>query len=94
MKQQQLRVGQMVKSQQGRDQGRHFIIIDVLDDQYALLVDGNLRRLDKPKKKKIKHFKATNQISEEIKNRIESDGKLNNALVRKEIEKLTGNEKE
>lgn len=94
VKQQQLRVGQLVESKQGRDQGRHFIVIDILDDQYALLVDGSLRRLDKPKKKKLKHFKVSNQISEEIKNRIESDSKLNNAFIRKEIERLTGDETE
>lgn len=92
MKQQQLKVGQVVKSQQGRDQGKHFIVVDILDDQYALLVDGSLRRLDKPKKKKLKHFKVSNQISEEIKKRIESDSKLNNAFIRREIERLTGDE--
>ena len=94
MKQQQLRIGQIVQSLQGRDQGRFFIVIDVLDDQYALLVDGSLRRLDKPKKKKIKHFKVSNQISEDIKNRVETAKKLSNALIRKEIARLTGNEAE
>ena len=94
MKQQQLRVGQIVESLRGRDRGRQFIVIDILDDQYALLVDGSLRRLDKPKKKKLKHFKVSNRISEEIKNRIESDSKLSNALIRIEIERLTGDETE
>ncbi|SFI35141.1 hypothetical protein SAMN05192551_11326 [Tindallia magadiensis] len=94
MKQQQVRVGQVVQSKKGRDHGRYFVIIDVLDLDYVLLVDGKLRRLDKPKKKKVKHFRVSNHISEEIKCRVESDSKLSNALVRKEIEKLIGNETE
>jgi len=92
VKQEPLQIGQVVRSIQGRDKGRHLIIIDVLDDEYALLVDGSLRRLDKPKKKKRIHFVSVGLVSEEIRQRVTSEKKMNNALIRVELERLTDNE--
>lgn len=92
MKQEPIQVGHVVQSIQGRDKGRLMVVIDIIDDEYALLVDGSLRRLDKPKKKKVKHFVSTGLISEEIRQRVLSDKKMNNALIRVELERLTDNE--
>ncbi|MEN1762141.1 MULTISPECIES: KOW domain-containing RNA-binding protein [Anoxynatronum] len=92
MKQEPLQIGQVVRSIQGRDKGRYLVVIDVLDETHALLVDGKLRRLDRPKKKKSKHFVSAGLISEEIRQRILSEKKMNNALIRVELERLTDNE--
>ena len=92
MKQEAVQIGQVVQSTQGRDQGRYMIVLDLLDDEYVLLVDGNLRRLDKPKKKKRKHFIATGLVSEEIRQRVKAAKKMNNALIRVELERLLHNE--
>ena len=51
-----IKVGQIVKSKAGRDSGKVFIIKDILDQDYVAIVDGKLRKLAKPKKKKIKHL--------------------------------------
>ncbi|MBP2024929.1 KOW domain-containing protein [Peptoniphilus stercorisuis] len=51
-----INVGQIVKSKVGRDAGRIFLVFKVIDDDYLYLVDGSLRKLDNPKKKKIKHL--------------------------------------
>lgn len=51
-----IKVGQIVKSKAGRDSGKVFIIKDILDKDYVAIVDGKLRKLAKPKKKKIKHL--------------------------------------
>ncbi len=48
--------GQVVRSQKGRDEGKVYIIIEIIDDDLLLLVDGKLRKLDRPKKKKVKHL--------------------------------------
>ena len=53
--------GQVVFSKCGRDKGRAMIIMAV-DGEYACLVDGVLRPLNKPKKKKAKHIQLTNNI--------------------------------
>ena len=47
--------GDFVVSLAGRDQGRTFIVAEVCGDGYVLLVDGKLRKVDKPKRKKLKH---------------------------------------
>ncbi len=92
MKQELIQIGQVVQSTQGRDKNRFLVVIDIIDDEYALLVDGSIRRLDKPKKKKKKHFVSTSLVSEEIRQRVISEKKMNNALIRVELERLTDNE--
>lgn len=52
-------VGDIVKSIAGRDSGRYFIIWEVLDDSFVTIVDGDLRKIDNPKRKRVKHLKAT-----------------------------------
>ncbi len=48
--------GRFCISKSGRDKGRVFIIKKVLDENYVLITDGVMRKLDKPKKKKLKHL--------------------------------------
>ncbi|SCZ08953.1 KOW domain-containing RNA-binding protein [Alkaliphilus peptidifermentans] len=81
-------IGQIVRSTKGRDQGHIFVVIGILDDQHLLVTDGDLRRVDKPKKKKIKHLARFNVVSEEIKERIDNQKKINNAFIRRELERL------
>ena len=50
--------GRVVLSRQGRDAGRYFVILSQLDEQFVLMADGLTRKLDHPKKKKIKHVRA------------------------------------
>lgn len=45
-------IGQVVKSRAGRDKGNIFLVLSVVDDKHVLVVDGNLRKLDKPKKRR------------------------------------------
>ena len=42
----------------GRDKGRRFVIVGVLDDEHVYIADGKMRRIEKPKKKKLKHLKV------------------------------------
>ncbi len=81
-------VGQYVRSKAGRDKDRIFVVTEVVDEKYVLIADGDLRRIEKPKKKKIRHLAVMGQVSETLKDKLSGDGKINNALVRREIEKL------
>jgi large subunit ribosomal protein L14e len=78
-------LGQVVYSRVGRDAGRKFIIFDIIDESYVLLADGDLRRIDKPKKKKLKHLEVTSNVivalSEKIKNKL----KVTNSDIRKAL---------
>ena len=35
-------LGQIVYSIAGRDRGRYFIVVDIIDDNYVLISDGDL----------------------------------------------------
>lgn len=82
-----LQIGQIVLSKMGRDKNRFFIIFDITDDGYVYLIDGKLRKIKKPKKKKIKHIAPTMFVSEEIKEKILKK-KLTDAEVAKVIEEF------
>ncbi|MCL2387170.1 MAG: RNA-binding protein [Defluviitaleaceae bacterium] len=51
--------GTIVFSKKGRDKGRAMVVLED-DGIYLTLVDGKLRTLEKPKKKKAKHVQPTN----------------------------------
>lgn len=55
--------GSLVYSRAGRDKGNLFLVIDVRED-YAYIADGVIRKVSKPKKKKLKHLNKTNSVCE------------------------------
>ncbi|SCZ81908.1 KOW domain-containing RNA-binding protein [Acidaminobacter hydrogenoformans] len=84
----ELAVGQFVKSKAGRDRDRVFLILDIVDDNFVLLVDGNLRKVDSPKLKKVRHLVKINQISTAFADTLKDGKKPDDSLVRREIDKL------
>ena len=58
--------GEIVRSRAGRDRGRAFVIVKLLDEDYVLLVDGGLRTLERPKKKKRKHLLKASETRMEL----------------------------
>ncbi|TFZ41838.1 hypothetical protein E4100_01510 [Soehngenia longivitae] len=81
-----LSIGQVVKSRAGRDKGRIFVVLDIIDKEYVYVVDGDLRKLDNPKKKKVKHLVVYNTVLQEFKNKIDNNIRINNSYVRKILE--------
>ncbi|GFN36909.1 KOW domain-containing RNA-binding protein [Tepidimicrobium xylanilyticum] len=79
-------IGQVVKSRAGRDKGRVFLVLEILDDKHVLVVDGDLRKLDKPKKKKVKHLTVYNTVLTELKDKLDNNIKINNAYIRRLLE--------
>lgn len=78
-----LTVGQLVKSRAGRDKGIYFIVLEIIDEKHVLIVDGDARKLDNPKQKKIKHMIIYNTVIPEFKEKLDSKVKINDAYVRK-----------
>ncbi len=68
-----IQIGSIVFSRAGRDAGRFFIVTEITDDTFVKIADGRLRKLEKPKKKKIKHLKATGDIATKIKEKLLND---------------------
>ncbi|NLY36683.1 MAG: RNA-binding protein [Tissierellia bacterium] len=80
-----IRPGDIVISKAGRDKGRPLIVLENIDENFVLLVDGDLRPLEKPKKKKLLHLQRTNKMTEKLD---EARASKNNALLRKELQRL------
>jgi ribosomal protein L14E/L6E/L27E len=83
-------VGSVVRSKAGRDKGDLFIVL-AREGEYAYLANGDLRKVDTPKKKKLKHLQGSDKISEFIKNKLETVGKVTNSEVRKALAEIGGN---
>jgi ribosomal protein L14E/L6E/L27E len=80
-------LGAVVCSKAGRDIDRKFIIMDIINDEYVYISDGDLRKVEKPKKKKIKHLIITDIVFDAIL----SDNKVGNSEIRKFLQSLGSN---
>ncbi len=85
----QLMLGQLAKSIAGRDKGRFMVVIDIIDDDYVYVVDGDLRRVENPKKKKIKHLKLLNKRIDFIAEKCSNKRKIYNEEVKKALKELS-----
>lgn len=78
------KLGQVVRSSAGRDQGDFFIVM-ALDELYLYLADGKNRRLESLKKKKKKHVQITHTLAEDICQKLEQDDRITNADIRNSL---------
>ncbi len=69
-------VGALCKSLMGRDKDVYFIVYKVNLDNTIYIVDGNYRRLEKPKLKKLKHVRLYHIVFESIAEKINASKQL------------------
>lgn len=81
--------GLIVISTAGRDKDKYFVILSCMDDTYCMIADGNIRKVDRPKKKKIKHLKVTNHSLDRIREKFETGQTVTNSMIRKELKQFT-----
>ncbi|HWQ30283.1 MAG TPA: RNA-binding protein [Negativicutes bacterium] len=81
-------MGQVVISTAGRDKDHKFVVLCIIDDQYVYISDGDIRKLEKPKKKKIKHLIKLDHVFQEIKDMTGSVEKLSNSEIRKLLKSI------
>lgn len=79
-------IGTVVQSKAGRDAGRYFMVLEHLDAQHVLTVDGRLRRLNKPKKKKVRHLCVKPVCLMEIQEKIVNGRRVFDADIRSGLE--------
>ncbi|MCH5185579.1 MAG: KOW domain-containing RNA-binding protein [Oscillospiraceae bacterium] len=77
-------IGSIVRSKAGRDKGDLFVVLKC-EGEYTYLANGELRKVDKPKKKKLKHLQGTNCVSGFISEKMRNVGKVTNSEVRKAL---------
>ena len=83
-----LNLGQVVKSKAGRDSGKNFLIYEIIDEEYVKIVDGDLRKVDKPKIKKLKHLNVSTNIVQELRNKFENNSRVMDEEIRKVLEQF------
>lgn len=54
----EIRLGSIVRSRAGHDKDRFYAVLE-LDKDSCVIADGKLRRVEKPKRKNLKHVAAT-----------------------------------
>ena len=75
-------VGSIVRSLAGRDEGRLFVIVEEIDDDFVYVADGKLRGMDRLKKKRRKHLKPTGTVVDELRSRLAEGLTVENHEVR------------
>ena len=83
-----MEVGRVVLSRAGRDQGHYFVIVDVIDENYVAIANGCQRKVDNPKKKKIKHLAAQKEIFEEISKKVSEKKRIFDSEVRNKLDAI------
>lgn len=81
-------IGKLVQSKAGRDKGEFFFVIEQIDEQFVLIVDGKIHKVEKPKKKKLKHLVIKSFISDEMCDKIKDRQNLSDKFVRGQIAKI------
>lgn len=76
--------GMLAYSKAGHDKGTLYVIIDT-SPEYVYLVDGILKKLDCPKKKRVKHIQIINEIPESITKLVESGKKVTDEDIKRAI---------
>lgn len=71
----------IVESLRGHDAGTTFFVLG-LEDGYALLADGKRRRVEKPKKKKLKHIRFAAESDARAAGKIRAGEKVTNNELR------------
>lgn len=74
--------GHVVFSKKGRDKGRYFVVLYMVDAEFALITDGETRKLDRMKKKRLKHLQSCPQEAPELLE-LAAKGQLKDSDIRK-----------
>ena len=81
-------VGRVVQSTQGRDRGRLFVVMSVVDDDFVLIADGDLRKTERPKRKKVKHLHAKPYSFPEAVSKSICQTAVSNSEIRKALQSV------
>lgn len=59
-----------------------YVVLEVLDERFALVADGDKRRFDRPKRKNLLHLQPLGIHSEVVANSLLETGRVTNAKLR------------
>lgn len=79
--------GQIVRSKAGHDKDCIFFVTEIIDENYVFVADGDVRKIESPKKKKVKHLQPYNRISKAIAEKLADGLRIENIELQRELEK-------
>lgn len=71
-----IKQGAVVYSLKGRDAGAYYVCVAEADDKFVFVCDGKTHRLNRPKKKNIKHLKHTGKSLDVIAAKLKENKKV------------------
>ena len=74
----------IVESVAGRDQGRYFFVLDI-EGVYATIADGRIRKLEHPKRKKLKHLRLVARTDSCVAEKLKQGDAVLNSELRKAL---------
>ena len=74
--------GRVVFSKKGRDKSRYFVVLYMVDAEFVMMGDGDTRKLDHLKKKRLKHLTACPYEASELIGLL-NEGRLKDSDIRK-----------
>ena len=74
----------IIESLAGRDKGKFFYVIDT-EDNYVLIADGKGRKLENPKRKKLKHVRRVSRTETRVAVKIQNGDKVLNSELRRDL---------
>ena len=77
----------IVLSIAGRDQGKLFYVIET-EGAYVLIANGKDRKLEHPKRKKLKHVKKVTRIESRVAAKLQNGERVLNSELRRELAAL------
>ena len=80
-------IGCFATSIAGNDHNNIYVIIDA-DDEYGYLGDGKIRKVNNPKKKKLKHVQLIKRTDDTITGRINNNVALSNEDIKYAIKNI------
>jgi hypothetical protein len=78
-------IGQLAVSQCGRDRGEPYLVLEIIDEAFVYLVNGDKRRIENPKRKNIKHLRFYPAVAEHLAQQWEAGQQVGNVEVRRVI---------
>ena len=81
--------GDIVYSKAGRDAGKTLVVLSVVDENFVMLADGRLRKVDTPKKKKVKHLEKTGYKAEAVAEKLKEGLRVTNPDLKRALAELT-----
>lgn len=86
-----VKTGHLVRSAMGRDRGRFYLVINGSDLSRVQVADGEVRKVENPKHKKIKHLHVYNVVADVLSTKAESGKRITNEDIRQELKSLMQN---